>query len=206
MEKVEEKEKVYCNVKGEVLMLLMQSGWVNSNGYDVHTYIESREIWKPKGNGFFFLAVMVFACSGGGVRVVKFDCSDGSEVAGFGESVHVSGFTVVQYYELGPDDPPYAAKFYDCCGAEDPEAPGCTTTNDLRWDVLTFLDMGFDGLFIDLFILLDWKFQSGWSSCPLFSNMSKLKAVDFLDKILWLYSVKDLRFVSVLGCSLAELE
>ncbi|XP_020093786.1 uncharacterized protein LOC109713910 [Ananas comosus] len=28
-----------------------------------------------------------------------------------------------RYYELGPDDPPYAAKFYDCCGAEDPDAP-----------------------------------------------------------------------------------
>ncbi|XP_017237703.1 uncharacterized protein LOC108210799 isoform X1 [Daucus carota subsp. sativus] len=33
-----------------------------------------------------------------------------------------------RYYELGPDDPPYAAKFYDCCGAEDPEALGCTTS------------------------------------------------------------------------------
>ncbi|PWA80286.1 hypothetical protein CTI12_AA199760 [Artemisia annua] len=31
------------------------------------------------------------------------------------------------YYELGPDDPPYTAKFYDCHGAEEPEAPGCTT-------------------------------------------------------------------------------
>ncbi|KAK9191214.1 hypothetical protein WN943_019825 [Citrus x changshan-huyou] len=31
------------------------------------------------------------------------------------------------YYELGPDDPPYAAKFYDCCGAEDADASGCTT-------------------------------------------------------------------------------
>ncbi|CAH9110931.1 unnamed protein product [Cuscuta europaea] len=30
-----------------------------------------------------------------------------------------------RYYELGPDDPPYAAKFYDCCGAENPEATGC---------------------------------------------------------------------------------
>ncbi|KAL9379517.1 hypothetical protein Peur_027999 [Populus x canadensis] len=33
-----------------------------------------------------------------------------------------------RYYELGPEDPPYAAKFYDCCGAEDPEASGCTTS------------------------------------------------------------------------------
>ncbi|KAH9771350.1 V-type proton ATPase subunit H [Citrus sinensis] len=32
-----------------------------------------------------------------------------------------------RYYELGPDDPPYASKFYDCCGAEDPDASGCTT-------------------------------------------------------------------------------
>ncbi|KAK9188266.1 hypothetical protein WN944_019667 [Citrus x changshan-huyou] len=32
-----------------------------------------------------------------------------------------------RYYELGPDDPPYAAKFYDCCGAEDADASGCTT-------------------------------------------------------------------------------
>ncbi|KAG7010973.1 hypothetical protein SDJN02_27771, partial [Cucurbita argyrosperma subsp. argyrosperma] len=33
-----------------------------------------------------------------------------------------------RYYELGPNDPPYAAKFYDCCGAEDAEASGCTTS------------------------------------------------------------------------------
>ncbi|KAL9268805.1 hypothetical protein AKJ16_DCAP17162 [Drosera capensis] len=32
------------------------------------------------------------------------------------------------YCELGPDNPPYAAKFFDCCGAEDPDAPGCTTS------------------------------------------------------------------------------
>nr|GMD49549.1 uncharacterized protein LOC114168822 isoform X2 [Ipomoea batatas] len=38
------------------------------------------------------------------------------------------------YYELGPDDPPYAAKFYDCCGAEDPEAPGCTTDFHISYD------------------------------------------------------------------------
>ncbi|KAK3447478.1 uncharacterized protein LOC104450561 [Eucalyptus grandis] len=39
-----------------------------------------------------------------------------------------------RYYELGPDDPPYAAKFYDCCGAEDPEAPGCTTSTHVSYD------------------------------------------------------------------------
>ncbi|KAK1285938.1 hypothetical protein QJS10_CPB20g01262 [Acorus calamus] len=39
-----------------------------------------------------------------------------------------------RYYELGPDDPPYAAKFYDCCGAEDPDAPGCTTDLHISYD------------------------------------------------------------------------
>ncbi|KAK6926193.1 hypothetical protein RJ641_007912 [Dillenia turbinata] len=39
-----------------------------------------------------------------------------------------------KYYELGPDDPPYAAKFYDCCGAEDPEAAGCTTSFHVSYD------------------------------------------------------------------------
>ncbi|KAJ8451391.1 hypothetical protein Cgig2_017782 [Carnegiea gigantea] len=39
-----------------------------------------------------------------------------------------------RYYELGPDDPPYAAKFYDCCGAEDPEAPGCTSDYHISYD------------------------------------------------------------------------
>ncbi|XP_077235304.1 F-box only protein [Tasmannia lanceolata] len=39
-----------------------------------------------------------------------------------------------RYYELGPDDPPYAAKFYDCCGAEDPDAPGCTTDFHASYD------------------------------------------------------------------------
>ncbi|KAL0317850.1 UNVERIFIED_CONTAM: hypothetical protein Sangu_2199300 [Sesamum angustifolium] len=39
-----------------------------------------------------------------------------------------------RYYELGPDDPPYAAKFYDCCGAEDVEAPGCTTSFHISYD------------------------------------------------------------------------
>ncbi|PNY17746.1 hypothetical protein L195_g014497 [Trifolium pratense] len=38
------------------------------------------------------------------------------------------------YYELGPDDPPYAAKFYDCCGAEDPEASGCTSNFHVSYD------------------------------------------------------------------------
>ncbi|KAI3967181.1 hypothetical protein MKX01_042766 [Papaver californicum] len=33
-----------------------------------------------------------------------------------------------RYYELGPDDPPYPAKFYDCCGDEDPDAIGFTTS------------------------------------------------------------------------------
>ncbi|KAF3432644.1 hypothetical protein FNV43_RR23746 [Rhamnella rubrinervis] len=39
-----------------------------------------------------------------------------------------------RYYELGPDDPPYPAKFYDCCGAEDPEASGCTTSFHVSYD------------------------------------------------------------------------
>ncbi|QHN99660.1 uncharacterized protein DS421_13g399770 [Arachis hypogaea] len=39
-----------------------------------------------------------------------------------------------RYYELGPNDPPYAAKFYDCCGAEDPEASGCTTNFHVSYD------------------------------------------------------------------------
>ncbi|KAM0935435.1 hypothetical protein DsansV1_C29g0211771 [Dioscorea sansibarensis] len=39
-----------------------------------------------------------------------------------------------RYYELGPNDPPYAAKFYDCCGAEDPEALGCTTDFHVSYD------------------------------------------------------------------------
>ncbi|KAJ7548594.1 hypothetical protein O6H91_07G018600 [Diphasiastrum complanatum] len=39
-----------------------------------------------------------------------------------------------RYYELGPDDPPYAAKFYDCCGAEDPHASGCTAAFHVSYD------------------------------------------------------------------------
>ncbi|KVI04787.1 uncharacterized protein LOC112524168 [Cynara cardunculus var. scolymus] len=39
-----------------------------------------------------------------------------------------------RYYELGPDDPPYAAKFYDCCGAEEPDASGCTTGFHISYD------------------------------------------------------------------------
>ncbi|KAH9326492.1 hypothetical protein KI387_006670 [Taxus chinensis] len=39
-----------------------------------------------------------------------------------------------RYYELGPDDPPYAAKFYDCCGAEESEAAGCMTSFHISYD------------------------------------------------------------------------
>ncbi|KAH7855981.1 hypothetical protein Vadar_031261 [Vaccinium darrowii] len=39
-----------------------------------------------------------------------------------------------RYYELKPEDPPYAAKFYDCCGAEDPKASGCTTGFHVSYD------------------------------------------------------------------------
>ena len=39
-----------------------------------------------------------------------------------------------RYYELKPDDPPYAAKFYDCCGAEDPVIPGCCTSFHISYD------------------------------------------------------------------------
>lgn len=31
-------------------------------------------------------------------------------------------------------DLPYAAKFYDCCGAEDPDASGCTTSFHVSYD------------------------------------------------------------------------
>ncbi|CAO2832298.1 unnamed protein product [Amaranthus hypochondriacus] len=40
----------------------------------------------------------------------------------------------IRYYELGPDDPPYDAKFYDCCGAEDPGAPGCSVASHVSYD------------------------------------------------------------------------
>ncbi|XP_078438430.1 F-box only protein [Wolffia australiana] len=39
-----------------------------------------------------------------------------------------------RYYELGPDDPPYDAKFYDCCGAEDPSEPGCAVDFHVSYD------------------------------------------------------------------------
>ncbi|CAN6296973.1 unnamed protein product, partial [Urochloa humidicola] len=39
-----------------------------------------------------------------------------------------------RYYELRDGDPPYAAKFYDCCSAEDPDAPGCTTDFHRSYD------------------------------------------------------------------------
>ncbi|KAF9626374.1 hypothetical protein IFM89_032790, partial [Coptis chinensis] len=39
-----------------------------------------------------------------------------------------------RYYELRPDDPPYTAKFFDCCGAEDPNAAGCTTDFHVSYD------------------------------------------------------------------------
>jgi len=41
---------------------------------------------------------------------------------------------VIRYYELGPDDPPYAAKFWDCCGSEDPGAKGCKTSFHVSYD------------------------------------------------------------------------
>ncbi|KAG5559060.1 hypothetical protein RHGRI_008844 [Rhododendron griersonianum] len=40
----------------------------------------------------------------------------------------------LMYYELKPEDPPYAAKFYDCCGAEDPNASGCSTSFHVSYD------------------------------------------------------------------------
>ncbi|EPS62930.1 hypothetical protein M569_11858, partial [Genlisea aurea] len=39
-----------------------------------------------------------------------------------------------RYYELGPYDPPYAAKFFDCCGAEDMDAPGCSVGFHISYD------------------------------------------------------------------------
>ncbi|KAL5844232.1 hypothetical protein ACOSQ3_010285 [Xanthoceras sorbifolium] len=34
------------------------------------------------------------------------------------------------------------------------------------------------------------KLSVGWSSCPLFPKLSKLKVVNFLDRILWLFSTQ----------------
>jgi hypothetical protein len=39
-----------------------------------------------------------------------------------------------RYYELKDGDPPYVARFYDCCGAEDPDAAGCATASHLSYD------------------------------------------------------------------------
>ncbi|CAI6010479.1 unnamed protein product [Closterium sp. NIES-65] len=39
-----------------------------------------------------------------------------------------------RYYELKDGDPEYPARFYDCCGAEDPSAPGCTTACHVSYD------------------------------------------------------------------------
>ncbi|CAI7855667.1 unnamed protein product [Closterium sp. NIES-54] len=39
-----------------------------------------------------------------------------------------------RYYELKDGDPEYLARFYDCCGAEDPSAPGCTTACHVSYD------------------------------------------------------------------------
>ena len=39
-----------------------------------------------------------------------------------------------RYYELKDGDPPYGAKFYDCCGAEDPDAAGCATDFHVSYD------------------------------------------------------------------------
>ncbi|CAI5996415.1 unnamed protein product [Closterium sp. NIES-64] len=39
-----------------------------------------------------------------------------------------------EYYELKDGDPEYPARFYDCCGAEDPSAPGCTTACHVSYD------------------------------------------------------------------------
>ena len=33
---------------------MLQPGWVNPHRYQVPTYIESREIWSPRGRGVFF--------------------------------------------------------------------------------------------------------------------------------------------------------
>jgi hypothetical protein len=48
--------------------------------------------------------------------------------------VGVAMYVCWRYYELGPNDPPYAAKFYDCCGAEDPKAQGCRTSYHVSYD------------------------------------------------------------------------
>ncbi|CAI0421339.1 unnamed protein product [Linum tenue] len=53
---------------------------------------------------------------------------------GGGGLVDGGGVASGGYYELGPNDPPYAAKFYDCCGAEQPDAPGCSTAFHLSYD------------------------------------------------------------------------
>eukprot|EP00850_Spirogloea_muscicola_P004207 SM000018S03572 [mRNA] locus=s18:54120:54797:- [translate_table: standard] len=39
-----------------------------------------------------------------------------------------------RYYELKDGEGPYAARFYDCCGAESEEAPGCTQSPHITFD------------------------------------------------------------------------
>eukprot|EP00850_Spirogloea_muscicola_P005769 SM000026S09018 [mRNA] locus=s26:937377:938047:+ [translate_table: standard] len=39
-----------------------------------------------------------------------------------------------RYYELKDGEGPYAARFYDCCGAESEGAPGCTQSRHITFD------------------------------------------------------------------------
>lgn len=55
-----------------------------------------------------------------------------------------------RYYELGPEDPPYAAKFYDCCGAEDPNALGCVTSAHISYDDWFITDLSQALFFLSL--------------------------------------------------------
>ncbi|CAN6573604.1 unnamed protein product [Malus baccata var. baccata] len=64
---------------------------------------------------------------------VKFPCGALSDLSWFRQNFGGDAYDEVilelgKYYELGPDNPPYAAKFYNFCGAEDPEASSCTTS------------------------------------------------------------------------------
>ena len=38
------------------------------------------------------------------------------------------------YYGNGPDGDGWAAKFWDCCGAEEPDAPGCASRPHASYD------------------------------------------------------------------------
>ncbi|KAF7148843.1 hypothetical protein RHSIM_Rhsim03G0223400 [Rhododendron simsii] len=90
--------------------------------HDDQKRVEEEENIVEKGRGFnvvllFSVDITMHICAkpGGGRRAIL-------------------NQQVAWYYELRPDDPPYAAKFYDCCGAEDPNASGCSTSFHVSYD------------------------------------------------------------------------